>query len=102
MGRQKTIVFVVLTFAVLAGTCAAGSTSNNRPPDWANPIQMEGVPNFYKVSDNLYRSAQPMSAEAVQNLETSNLRIRTVVDLCWSQSSHDKIGGTARQLTSNR
>ena len=30
----------------------------------------------------------------MQNLETSNLRIRTVVDLRWPQSNRDKIGGT--------
>ena len=94
MGKQKTIILVVLTFAVLVGTCAAVPASNSQPPDWANSIPMKGVPNFYKVSDNLYRSAQPTSAEAVQNLETSNLRIRTVVDLCWSQSDRDKIVGT--------
>jgi len=94
VGKQKTIILVVLTFAVLAGTCAAVPTSNSRPADWANSTQMEGVPNFYKVSDNLYRSAQPTSAEAVESLETSSLRIRTVVDLCWSQSDRDKIGGT--------
>lgn len=94
MGKQKTIALVVLALALLTGTCAAGSTSNNRPPDWAYSIPMEGMPNFYKVSDNLYRSAQPVSAKAMQNLETSSLRIRTVVDLCWSQSSRDKIRGT--------
>lgn len=94
MGKQKTIILVVLAFAILAGTCTAVPTSNSRPPDWANSIQMEGVPNFYKVSDILYRSAHPTSAEAVKNLETSSLRIRTVVDLCWSQSDRDKIGGT--------
>lgn len=94
MGKQKTIVLMVLSFAFLASICGAESTSNRRPADWANSVEMEGVPNFYKVSDNLYRSAQPTSAEAVRNLETSSLRIRTVVDLCWSQSDLDKIGGT--------
>ena len=94
MGRQRTILLVILTFTALAGTCAAGATSTSRPPDWAKSIQIEGVPNFYKVSNNLYRSAQPTSAEAVQNLETSGLGIKTVVNLCWSQSDLDKIGGT--------
>ena len=94
MEKQKSIVLIVLAFAFLAGISWAEPTSNNRPVDWANPVQMEGVPNFYKVSDDLYRSAQPTSAEAMQNLETSNLRIRTVVDLRWSQSNRDKIGGT--------
>jgi len=94
MGRQKTIVFIVLTFAFLAGPSGAEPTSNRRPADWANSVRMEGVPNFYKVSDDLYRSAQPASAEALHNLETSCLRIRTVVDLSLFQSDRDNIGGT--------
>jgi protein tyrosine phosphatase (PTP) superfamily phosphohydrolase (DUF442 family) len=94
MKKQKTIFLTVIAFAFLAGISWAEPTPNNRPLDWANPVQMEGVPNFYKVSDDLYRSAQPMSAEAMQNLETSKLRIRTVVDLRWYQSNPDKIGGT--------
>jgi protein tyrosine phosphatase (PTP) superfamily phosphohydrolase (DUF442 family) len=94
VGKQKAVILVVLTFAVLAGISATASTSNSRPPDWANSIRMEGVPNFYKVSDNLYRSAQPTSAEAMHNLETSSLRIRAVVNLCWSQSDRDKMNGT--------
>ncbi len=94
MKKQKTIVLIVVAFAFLAGISRAEPTSNSRPVDWAYPVRMEGMPNFYKVSDDLYRSAQPASAKAMQSLETSNLRIRTVVDLRWSQSNRDKIGGT--------
>ena len=39
----------------------------------------EGVPNLYKVSEDLYRSAQP-TAEGMCNLKA--LGIRTVVNLC--------------------
>lgn len=94
MGKQKTIVLMVLVLAFLAGVCGAESTSNRRPADWANSVEMKGVPNFYKVSDGLYRSAQPASAEALHNLETSYLRIRTVINLSLSQSDLDKTGGT--------
>ncbi len=93
MGKQKTIVLIVLTLAILVGTCVTGSTSNTRPFDWAHSVQMEGVPNFYKVSDNLYRSGQP-TADALQNLETSHLRIRTIVDLSWSRFDGDENRGT--------
>ena len=91
MGKQQTIVLIVLSLAFLAGICRAEPTSNRRPADWANSVEMEGVPNFYKVSDGLYRSALPISAEALRNLGTSNLRIRTVVDLRWFRSYRDKI-----------
>ncbi len=94
MGKQKTILLIVLTFAFLAGTAGAESTSNRQPSDWANHIQMGGVPNFCKVSGALYRSAQPTSGEAMRNLEASDLGIRTVVNLRWSESDRDKIAGT--------
>ena len=94
MGKQKKIALTVLAFAFLASSCGAESALNSRPADWASSLQMEGVPNFYKVSDDLYRSAQPTSAEALQNLETSNFGIRTVVNLRCSQSHRDKIEGT--------
>lgn len=50
---------------------------------------MWGVPNFYKVSDDLYRSGPP-TAEALQNLKSSTWRIRTVIDLCLSQSNEQE------------
>jgi hypothetical protein len=94
MTKQKTIVFTVLVLAFWVGISQAGPTSNHRPVDWANPVQMQGVPNLYKVSNDLYRSAPPASAEGMQNLGTSSLRIRTLVDLRWSRSKHDKVEGT--------
>ncbi len=94
MGKLKTIALIVLMFAFLRGAYGAESISNSRQADWAHSLQMNGVPNFYKVSDNLYRSGQPASAEALQSLETSDLHIRTVVDLRWSEFSLDKIRRT--------
>ena len=38
-----------------------------RPEKWAVPMTCAGVPNLHKVSDKLYRSAQP-SAEGMTNL----------------------------------
>lgn len=78
MGKQKSIVFIILAFTLFAGTCGAESTLSSRPADWANSVQMEGVPNFYKVSNDLYRSAQPASTEAMQNLQTSDFRIQNI------------------------
>ncbi|MBN1866956.1 hypothetical protein JW916_06655 [Candidatus Sumerlaeota bacterium] len=28
-----------------------------RPAEWAQPLELGGVPNFFKVTDNLYRGA---------------------------------------------
>ncbi len=58
---------------------------------WATKINLTGVPNFYKVSDNLYRGAQP-SEEGFRQLEKSG--IKTVVNLRSSHSDRDKLKGT--------
>ena len=54
------------------------STSNLASARWAEPMQAQGLPNLYKVSDNLYRGAQP-TAEGLQELK--KLGVHTVIDL---------------------
>jgi protein tyrosine/serine phosphatase len=49
-----------------------------RPADWAQPVALEGAPNLHRVTDTLYRSAQP-TAPGMENLRA--LGIRTVVNL---------------------
>ena len=57
--------------------------------EWATPIELEGVPNLHKVSDVLYRGAQP-TAEGMQALK--KLGITTVVNLRAFHSDRDEIG----------
>ena len=54
---------------------AAIITEQNK---WAERIELPGVPNFHKVSNDLYRGAQP-TAEGMKRLE--KLGIKTVVNL---------------------
>lgn len=58
---------------------------------WAEWIDLPGVPNCYKVSEDLYRGAQP-SAEGMKQLKT--LGIRTVVNLRFIHSDRSKIKDT--------
>ncbi|MCZ7646536.1 MAG: tyrosine-protein phosphatase [Planctomycetota bacterium] len=62
-----------------------------RNPRWARPFEKPGVPNFHKVSDGLYRSAQP-SAEGMRELK--DLGVKTVVNLRQFHSDRDEIGET--------
>ena len=48
-----------LTFSVSPTLALAVDETLNRPSEWASPLQAEGVHNFYKVSEHLYRAAQP-------------------------------------------
>ena len=50
--------------------------SAQRPANWAQPRQVAGLPNLHKVSQDLYRCAQP-TAEGFKN--RSLLGIKTVV-----------------------
>ncbi len=62
-----------------------------RPAQWATPITLGGAPNLHKISDTLYRSAQP-SAEGMQNLKT--LGIRTVINLRAFHSDSEELENT--------
>jgi len=70
---------------------AAKPTVAERPASWAQPVTMEGVPNLHKVSDSLYRSAQP-TAEGMVHLREAG--VKTVVNLRWLHSDRDEIGKT--------
>ena len=79
---------------VLAGMLVAVSVvgiaeDTARPEKWAKPMTCAGVPNLHKVSDKLYRSAQP-TANGMTNLVA--LGIKTVVNLRDNHSDSDEIG----------
>jgi uncharacterized protein (TIGR01244 family) len=67
---------------------ALGGDFSARPPTWAQPVEWGGVPNLHKVSERLYRSAQP-SAQDMENLK--KLGVRTVVNLRTFHSDKDEI-----------
>jgi protein tyrosine/serine phosphatase len=54
-------------------------------------IYLYGVPNLFKVSDSLYRSAQP-SPEGMRNLQ--EFGIKTIINLRWLHSDSDETEGT--------
>src|SRR5208283_4785774 len=62
-----------------------------RPANWARRLQVSGLPNLHKVSNDLYRCAQP-TAEGIQKL--SSLGIKTVVNLRSFHSDAGMIGDT--------
>jgi tyrosine-protein phosphatase SIW14 len=58
---------------------------------WAKRIELPGAPNFYKVSNDLYRGAQP-TAEGMKRLE--KLGIKTIVNLRSLHSDRSELRGT--------
>jgi protein tyrosine phosphatase (PTP) superfamily phosphohydrolase (DUF442 family) len=81
------IIIVVMVTAALAAEIFPA----DRPAHWAQPIRTQGVPNLHKVSDTLYRSAQP-SAGGLKNLKA--MGIETIVNLRSFSSDRDEIGET--------
>ena len=62
-----------------------------RPPEWAAPLNAPGLSNFHKVTDDLYRGAQP-DAEGMRQLKA--MGIKTVVNLRSFHSDRREIGET--------
>jgi protein tyrosine/serine phosphatase len=91
--KNLKLIAVISIFALVLLNAAYGAetSSTNRPAHWAKPIQINGAPNLHKVSDTLYRSAQP-STEGMRNLRA--MGIETVVDLRSFHSDRDEIGDT--------
>ncbi|MBN2212120.1 MAG: hypothetical protein JW709_12050, partial [Sedimentisphaerales bacterium] len=96
----KWLVCILIGLVILAGAGVGayywmpGRPENillDRPATWATPIDVPGAPNLYKVSDVLYRSAQP-SLEGLEQLK--KLGIKTVVNLRSFHSDSDELGDT--------
>ncbi len=64
-------------------------TASERPPQWAVRVERTGLPNLHRVSDDLYRGAQP-TAEGLRELR--EMGVRTVVNLRSFHSDRDEAG----------
>lgn len=101
-GQNAMRRFVVLGFAVVAAGVAglvireqwepenrrSGAVAP-RPDHWAQPVEIAGAPNFFRVSKDLYRGAQPTEAGM---RELGKLGVKTVVNLRSFHSDRDEIG----------
>ncbi len=83
------LIAVGLAAAVLG--FAAETNTVARPTNWASPLTAPGIRNFYQVTTNLYRGAQP-TAEGMKGLKA--MGIRTIINLRAFHSDRDKVAGT--------
>jgi protein-tyrosine phosphatase len=83
---RVSVLLLTVSMAALAGAPAAAPSRQ-----WAQPLEVSGVPNLHKVSPWLYRSAQPTAA-GMRNLQ--GLGIKTVVNLRTFHSDRDLVRGT--------
>jgi tyrosine-protein phosphatase SIW14 len=92
----RTIISIFLSFFLSGGYCLAEVTTETSAEEvvqyeWASLIEREGLPNLHKVSEELYRGAQP-TAEGMKELK--KLGIKTVINLRAFHSDRDEIGET--------
>lgn len=76
-------------------TLATSTLATDRPARWAAPVAVDGAPNLHKVSDVLYRSAQP-SAPGMKALEA--MGVKTVLSLRSFHSDKREAKGTTLEL----
>ncbi len=74
------------------GRHSATEVEIRQDPNWAKPIKLPGLPNLHKVSDDLYRGAQP-TAQGMRQLE--KLGIKTVINLRSFRSDRRELKGTS-------
>jgi protein tyrosine phosphatase (PTP) superfamily phosphohydrolase (DUF442 family) len=91
MGIRRGAVIAAASIFLLTWVAGAAPSLANRPKTWAQPIKLEGVPNLYRVSNELYRGDQP-SPQGMRNLK--NLGLKTIINLRSFHSDRDEIGGT--------
>lgn len=65
------------------------AVTERRPSKWGTPVKRKGLPNLYKVSDQLYRGAQP-TKDGIKELK--KLGIKTIVNLRLSHSDRKLLG----------
>lgn len=101
---MKTLLGILITCACaaalgaeeIASTASALSSTQSavvagkRDPRWAVPIEKPGLPNLHKVTDDLYRGAQP-TEEGFRELK--KMGIKTFVNLRAFHSDKDEIKG---------
>ncbi|HBD07594.1 MAG TPA: hypothetical protein DCZ69_04985, partial [Syntrophobacteraceae bacterium] len=64
---MKPMQILILLVVMLLGA-SASAKEVIRNASWATPLNLEGVPNLHKISEDLYRSAQPNEV-GMMNLE---------------------------------
>jgi len=81
---------VIFACTIITGCTTTPIPASKRPSTWAESIEAPGVPNMFRVSDTVYRGAQP-TEEGLQTL--ARMGVRTVINLRQSDSDADLLDG---------
>jgi hypothetical protein len=84
--QLKKLLAAVAILFILAPLMASAQDATSRPAGWARKMAVAGVANFYQVTTNLYRGAQP-TAKGMKQLKA--MGIKTVISLREFHSDKD-------------
>ena len=89
-------VYVLAAAMVFAGSTRLAAQPlqvepSGRPSKWAQKLVRKGLPNLHKVTDDLFRGAQP-TTEGMRELKA--MGIKTVINLRSFHSDLDELGDT--------
>jgi len=88
---------LLIGVALIGAMAVADSVStrplrpSERPATWATKLSKPGLPNLHRVSEGLYRGAQPTAAGMAQ---LEKMGIKTVINLRASHSDEDRLKST--------
>lgn len=83
-------VFVLISFVGCTKTSFVETTKiNQRPKQWAIPVEKTGILNLYRVDEKLYRSAQPKPGDFEKIYA---MGIRSILNLQQFHNDQDEIG----------
>jgi uncharacterized protein (TIGR01244 family) len=88
-GTSPLKILLILLVLLVSGSACADPRA--RPTEWAQPMLDVKLGNFYKVSDELYRSRQPGDEEMEQ---LAAMGIRSVLNLREHHSDDDEAKAT--------
>lgn len=86
--RLRFIVPIAFIFAFSLGEIATAQTVQ-RPSNWAVSVKSSKLMNFFKVSDDIYRSEQP-DKEAF--IELNKMGLKSVLNLRTTKTDDEAIG----------
>jgi len=89
--NKITFFTIIILILFLDCGCKTDTAQKPRPEQWAIALEREGLPNFYKVSDTLFRGAQP-GKKGIEELK--QLGIKTIINLRISNLDDKLIKGT--------
>jgi protein tyrosine/serine phosphatase len=89
--RIGLLLWLGFVLSGLAGQTNVAGNAASRPATWAVKLNRPGLPNFFRITTNLYRGAQP-TAQGMAGLKA--MGIKTILNLRTFHSDKAKISGT--------